>query len=217
MKNFLLLFFSVSFVLLANGCAIDKNRNNDASVLLEPTKDTADAPVVGTYLSSTSTLESEEIKSGSYEELMAEADDGDNLAIQYFKYQDHYYSKIVGEPVIKDIDGDGLIEKIVRYNSLMADRSIQTLYIYRKNNEEYKLIATFEGDPYGFAKMVDNKTIVVGKFVVINDGIRGWDDFDEFQVTKYKWTKNGATQISQSVIKANTFDELDDSIKKSFD
>lgn len=217
MKNFLLLFFSVSFALLINGCAIDKNQNSDTSVLLEPTRDAVVASAVDTSLNSTSMLESEEIKGGSYEELMAEANDGDNLAIEYFRYPDFYYSKIVGEPVIKDIDGDGLVEKIVRYDSLMADRSIQTLYIYRKNGEEYKLIATFEGDPYGFAKIDNDNMVVVGRFLQTSDISKSWDDFDKFQVTKYKWTKSGAAQISQSVIKANTFDELDGSIKESFD
>lgn len=84
-------------------------------------------------------------------------------------YKDPYnYPYLIGGPIIKDIDNDGKIEKIIRYNLSMADRPIQVLYIYRNIDDEYKLMKAFYGDPYGFARMVDDNTIIVGRFLPVN-------------------------------------------------
>lgn len=124
---------------------------------------------------------------------------------------------MVGEPIIRDIDGDGLIEKVVRYNLMMADRSIQVLYIYRKINGEYGLIKTFYGDPYGFAKMIAEDTIIVGRFLPIqNDVSKNWDDFEQFEIIEYKWAEKGEVEINKNVIKASSSKDLSEEIRNNF-
>ena len=124
---------------------------------------------------------------------------------------------MIGEPIIKDIDNDGLIEKVIRYDLLMADRSIQVLYIYREIDGEYKLIKKFEGDPYGFAKMVDENRVVVGRFLPIQgDVLKNWDDFEQFEIVEYKWTGNGEIEINKNITKASSVSDLDEEIKNNF-
>jgi len=118
-------------------------------------------------------------------------------------------SGMEGEPIVRDIDGDGNVEKVVRYGMAMADRLIEILYIYREIDGEYKLIKQFEGDPYGFARMFDDGTIVVGRYIPYdgsqaNGGaLKNWDDFEEYEMTKYKWTKDGEVKLDQEIIKAD--------------
>ena len=130
---------------------------------------------------------------------------------------------MVGKAMIKDIDKDGSKEKVVRYNLRMADRIIQELYIYREINGEYKLIKTFSGDPYGFAKMINGDTIIVGRFLPIReqfqvqDGtFKNWDDFEQFEVSNYKWTETGEVEISKNIIQASSNKDLSEEIKNNF-
>lgn len=128
-------------------------------------------------------------------------------------------SRMVGEPSIRDIDGDGFIEKVVRYDVRMADRFIQELYIYREINGEYKIIKTFSGDPYGFAKLVEENTILVGRFLPIQEDIsKKWDDdnFEQFEMTRYKWTKEGEVEIDKSSMNAKSRKELSEEIRNNF-
>ena len=126
------------------------------------------------------------------------------------------YPHLIGAPIIKDIDNDGKTEKILRYSLSMADRVIQVLYIYRDTGNDYKLIKTFYGDPYGFAKITGDNIITVGRFLSINDSIKNWDEFSQFEITKYKWTPDGEKEISKDMINSASINDLSDSIKSNF-
>lgn len=126
------------------------------------------------------------------------------------------HPSLVSSPVIKDIDGDGKTEKIVRYDMLMADRAIQVLYIYREVNQKYELIKEFMGDPYGFARLENDNTITVGRFIPITDGSTNWDNSKEFEITKYNWTKDGPVKLSSKSISYNSKDGLSEDLKILF-
>ncbi|MEI7750175.1 MAG: hypothetical protein WCJ25_04185 [Candidatus Moraniibacteriota bacterium] len=128
-------------------------------------------------------------------------------------------SKIVGKPIVRDIDGDGIVEKIVRYDIEMADRYIQVLYIYRSIGKNEKLLASFCGDPYGFAWLENDGSIQVGRYIPIEDVSVGknWDDFDEFEIRRYHWSARGISEIGRKTFKSSKYDDLpSDALRKYY-
>lgn len=125
---------------------------------------------------------------------------------------------MVGSPIERDIDGDGVAEKIVRYNIAMADRVIQALYIYRNVGEDEKLLSSFCGDPYGFSRLGNDDSIQVGRYIPISDVSvdKNWDDFDEFEIKRYKWSINGISEIERKIIKSSKYDDLPPDIQQGY-
>lgn len=68
--------------------------------------------------------------------------------------------------------------------------------------------------------MNDDNTITVGKYLPVEQieggPLRAWDDFDHFQIIKYKWTKNGEIKLSEEIIKNDSFKNFSEKIKSYF-
>jgi len=192
----------------------------------EPIKIEADNQWIEEYLKKAiqeqenkTTTKQDEIKLTSKEQEVNNVDENKDYSNLELYKDSGNNPRIVGEPIIKDIDGDGLIEKVVRYDLQMANRFIQVLYIYREINGEYKLIKTFYGDPYGFAKMINEDTIIVGRFLPIQYGVdfsKNWDDFEQFEIIDYKWTRDGGVETNKNIIQVSSHTDLSEEIKNNF-
>lgn len=171
----------------------------------------------GDFIGNLITLKHRYGKVSSYDEYSI-IDENNGRSIESWEYPENDNAYIVGVPLKRDVDGDGIKEFVIRYDMMMANRTAQWMYIYRKVNGINKLIKIFEGDPYGFARLNDDNSILVGRFVPIEATTeKNWDDFEEFEITKYKSTLKGEVKLSSEKLKVGTYAGLNDKIKGYFE